>query len=368
MNNELRVLVINEGCSPNLGDQAIRYCLENLLLNEDCQVDFQFFSGKNVAPTALVTQQKTEKNNNESFVAKCLKKLVPQRLTWLKWLWRNRRMYTQFFQKNKQYDLVLIGGGQLLLANGHFPAALFLWVNLWKRWRQTKTVLVGVGAGTTFGWQDSFFIRQALHLSDAVYVRDRKSQIVLQEKFHYSSQFIPDVAFSIADYFPKKINLAKAEKPILLVLPIGYSVYLRYFKASESNKKISEIAYIKSWLEVVCRYIGQGFAVQFSYTALGQDVAITQQLVASLSQKYQYDASVLAPTSLKHLCELIQKVDIVFSGRMHALILALAYEKKVISYNISPKLQVFEQEYIQTQVDLMATKQQIKQKIREILC
>jgi hypothetical protein len=89
----------------------------------------------------------------------------------------------------------------------------------------------------------------------------------------------------------------------------------------------------------------QGLPVVLFYTTI-TDAAESIAFRDYLRQQHQLELPVAKLHTVSDLRELYQSASDVYSGRMHALILAMKYRCKVDAYLISQKLKSFHEEYI----------------------
>jgi len=145
------ILVINEGNSDNLGDQAIKKSLEYII--KDClnqNYNFEdlsrykktnnfYFGGKN-------NLKKSKPNSS---------KLYKTLVTFLlRFIWITRNFY-RINKAVKSNDYAIIGGGQLLLANNIFPFEVFIWTIFLKIYN-IKYSFFSVGTEGKFSKLDIF--------------------------------------------------------------------------------------------------------------------------------------------------------------------------------------------------------------------
>jgi len=137
-----RVLVINEGYSDNLGDQAINDSLQYLLKNSGIKnIDFQDFTKNIDSPINISVADK--QGIQKSFAVSILKTIISSKI---RWIIKNLNRIIKISKKD--YDLVLIGGGQLILSNATFSIAMFLWVFCLNFFGNKNIVLFAVGSGS----------------------------------------------------------------------------------------------------------------------------------------------------------------------------------------------------------------------------
>lgn len=191
-------LVINEGCSDNIGDQIINSSMSYLL--KESNATFLDFTKSASAPTKIQTNFK---KNYKSKLKRELRRLIPIKIRWI--LENITRVKDA---ANKKYDVVIIGGGQLIISNATFPISMFLWIFYLKLYKQ-KVIIFGVGSGEKFSLINKYLYKKSLQKVDGIYIRDKKSQEILNNTYKVKTRFVYDVAFMydkilISDNYKKK--------------------------------------------------------------------------------------------------------------------------------------------------------------------
>lgn len=346
------VLLINEGSSDNLGDQAIKYTIENLLEEKKCLVDFADFTRHKAFSYDYQNEKVAAKNNNKQkhvLFKKCFNrfkntlrlKRIKLFFVRVKWLMNNfSRCKKQI--RNKKYDLFVIGGGQLILSNNYFSIAMLTWVSLIKYYTDANVVLFAVGCGTKFSPFEKLLYSTAFNKIDTMILRDSASAGYLKENFNLSARIVPDPVFAIS-----KIHSVRNKKKNKVLVGIAdYNVYKRY----NNNQKNGE-QYCEFWVEEILKFYKAGFSIELFYTTL-IDKRQTIILRDQVYKNYGIDLNVLNLENLQDLIIEISQSYAVFSARMHALIIAISYGVKPIPYEISNKLSGFKNEYINEKVEI----------------
>ena len=169
-----RILLVNECESDNLGDLAIARSLEDKVASLGFKTKKATFSS--VVKTGVKLKNPTKSSRGISFLG-YLSKI--KALIALKWFILN---YSRVQRAFIDVDKVIIGGGQLILSNPHFPTALFLWV-ISSRFRKVPVYIVGVGCGNSFTFLESKMIKYSLNKVNKIFLRDIDSVHNLQKKF-----------------------------------------------------------------------------------------------------------------------------------------------------------------------------------------
>lgn len=322
--NPKSVLVLNEGFSDNLGDQAINESIHYLLkANNFLDVKFQDYTKNINEPLKTLTM--TKANQRDTSVSVKLARLLPVKLRWLI-MNLNRIMNVS----NRKYDQVIIGGGQLVLSNGTFSIAMFSWVLLLRLFGNKNITICGVGLGTEFGWADRMLFKHSLRSISKIYLRDKKSQSIMKDLFNVESEFIYDVAF-IHNKSDNKIE--KRDKHESLLGVISYEVYRRYTK----GEVISKDDFFETWITLLSESQISLQATKLFYTT-NEDRDASIEFMDYVKRKYQIIVPLIETNQIDILITELSCSKVIISARMHALILAFTYNRNVTVYPISGKL------------------------------
>ena len=178
---KMNILVINEGYSNNLGDQAINKSFAHIIKN--IYKNNYFFEDLN--------RKKIDndyKNLNINFKKPSLI---------ISWIYRFYWFLLNFKRINRsliKIDYVLIGGGQLLMPNNIFPYVIFIWTLL-IRLKKIPYSFFSVGSQGNYDLIDRFFLNKSLQKAENIYVRDNLTQSILKKTFNVNSLLTYDVAF-----------------------------------------------------------------------------------------------------------------------------------------------------------------------------
>jgi len=328
-----KILLINEGGADNLGDETIRFVLEKLLKEADCDVDWVRFSGQ--VKTKRV-ESVMPKPVSESLWRKFVRKTSPVEL---RWLLRNWGIFIRYL-KASEYDLILIGGGQLIQSNGAFGLAMFIWISLFKKLHKKKIILIGVGAAERYTFFDRYLYRKSLKLADRIYVRDRGSLSVLKNIFGISCDLIPDIAF----YISKIYKYPPHKEKRALFCPTSYEFYKS--KRDGPDIGLGENEYLRYWQDRMLEYRDRDYQVKLFCMNRNFDMPATEKLKRILCDEHGIDIEILDIFTLEELTREIAKAEVVVGARMHALIIGYCYGCKVIPFRTSEKIESFEEEYV----------------------
>ncbi len=341
-----KVLLINKGWSDNIGDQAIKYALEKMIVSHGHICEFADLTKPRSAKKAA---GKVGSSGNAAI--KRMMGFVPGAIGQIVWLMKYWPIFKKQF-RNNHYDLVIIGGGQLINDNASFPLAVFIWMHLLKGLHRNKVVVYGVGSSVALTTIDKMLYRSALKMADAIYLRDRTSLDYVNSAFGIEARYTPDVVFNISKYFKEK----PCEDKNVLIAPPCYEVYCGAWK--NNGERLTREAYEAYWEETVLENLKGGNRVKLFYTA-EQDIPQTLKLQDSMLKNQGMHIELVRMGDIHDYVNELSSTWKVISGRMHALIIALAFEKTLQVFPLSKKLTTFEDEYLKRGADLVMIQQSV---------
>lgn len=321
-----KILVLNECFSDNIGDQAI-----GLAMKKYCQdlgpvsvslADFSF--RHDLQSTILCNPDKNRR---------LLPSVVRKTLLLFKSLFLAVRHAT------KSYDVVFIGGGQLVLSNNSFGLSMFSYVTIFKLFR-VNVILFSIGAGTNFPLFDFILFKISLALADKIFVRDVDSVDRLKKIFGVRANLCPDIVYYLSDNIGTKCSNRHA-----LICPVDYPVYLRYMPETD-NPYLSYNEYKELWVKNIKEHIAKYNSCKVILTATtAKDLTFARTLYRDLSID-QINIGYTPINSVNEFIEIAKNCNSILSGRMHALILCHCLDLAVSPFPISKKLTVFSREYL----------------------
>ncbi|KZM44897.1 hypothetical protein OA92_03260 [Marinomonas sp. SBI22] len=346
------ILVLNEGYSDNLGDQAINESIHFLLKSNNIHnIVFHDFSKKLDQPMKIASIENIQNKNVSNIFL--LLRLLPVKLRWL------ILNFTRILKvSRKKYDHVIIGGGQLVLSNDTFSFAMFIWVLLLKIYGNNNITILGVGLGDKFNFLDKLLFKCSLRFVTRIYLRDKESQLTLEKIFKLDSGFIYDLAF-----IHNKINFESVEENEYssLLGVISYDVYKKYAK----DEPLSKYDFYETWISLLSESNVSLKDVKLFYTT-EDDKKASLEFINYVNHKYSIKLEMLDTDQLDVLVTIISKSELVISARMHALILAITHNKDIVVYPVSEKLIEFKN-MIESNISLEFMQDEIENKFKKII-
>jgi len=316
-----KVLLVNRGKCNNLGDQAIDRAFTGFLKRN---FKVKVFSEDYTSKAKSVDKIRKEKGSWLIRLKKCVKLFLPLDIIWVL---RNYSRIAASIHGHKP-DLILIGGGQLLLSN-RFAVASFIWVYLAKK-NNAQVVFSNIGVGEKFSVLHKLLIGYAVKNCDGINVRDEKSKQRIIDLFGPVFQITVSADIVFTEY---KGAIGKPEihrRKTLLGIP-DIRVYTEY------NAPISREEYYEKWLQYL-----SGISVILSECKLiyttSEDYNECIHFSNYIYNRYNIVISIAQYSDINEFQDLLEGAVKVVSGRMHALILGLNSGCAVKAFPISEKI------------------------------
>ncbi|WAJ69377.1 polysaccharide pyruvyl transferase family protein [Catenovulum adriaticum] len=321
-------LLVNENGSDNIGDHAINEGLKTLLSEKGYTYESAPFSTKKQVQQA--SQQKVEK----SVLTKLKRSILSIKpLFHFLWLQKNKALIQN--QLNNQYDGIIIGGGQLILSGFAFPIAMHAWVKYAKQ-KNIPVYVAGVGCGENFLPSEVKLYKKALQQCDAIFVRETASIGKLKSYFNVEAEFCPDLAFGLTP-------LDKAQKANGIIVGMtDYAVYQRYKNEVTDNQYDTYDSYLNAWLNKTKSLIIDSEEPIYLASTTHKDAACNRDLYQLLKAAVNNPIELVdGVESLDQYRRLLSRSRVVFSGRMHSLILGKIEGCELKPWVISAKIYGF---------------------------
>lgn len=235
----------------------------------------------------------------------------------------------------KDLDVVIIGGGGILMDLYRREAPLFSTYGLLANYAGCKVIVYGVGAGPINLAVGKFFIKRLAKIAESISVRDPESRGLLHAiGVKKDITVVGDPAFSIVTNQKKKKTTAIKNIGVTAV-PYFNSAY--WPKSDHAKYK----AYIDSMAANLDRLIEEkDVHVTFFSTKFPQDVEASKDIANRMKQKEKVTVieEHLDPEKLLKICA---DQDVIIGTRLHSLILALVVTTPVIGIEYHHKVEHF---------------------------
>lgn len=243
-------------------------------------------------------------------------------------IWHNRKVI-------QQLDLLIIGGGGLLMDMYKRDAPLYTAHALLGRLTGCKVVIYGVGAGPINTNLGKFLIKMMLKCSFSISVRDDRSKELLQsigvKKY---IQVISDPALQLG----KKVDKVASEQ-IHSIAITAVPYYSSQYWPSGDEEKYRH--YVMGMAENTDHLIDKlNVKVTFFSTKYPQDVKVTEDIYEHMERKENVEIMKgnLTPDVLVSFCK---NQDIIIGTRLHSLILSVAAKTPIIGIGYHQKVKNF---------------------------
>ncbi|MEZ4874789.1 MAG: polysaccharide pyruvyl transferase family protein [Flavobacteriaceae bacterium] len=353
-----KALIINEGYSDNFGDQAIKESMISIFGDHGYETDFLYLTKPTIQnlPHYKYSAAAIKSGPNTSV----LKGL----LYFFYWFYVNRKPIVSKIRE-KHYDTVVFGGGQLVNTSGRmFPSAFatsLYWITLLiAKNSKAKMYLVAVGCASKFGTIEEYLYKKAIKKIEAVWVRDHFSEKAMVKMFKRKATIIPDIAF----YQSSKKPFAQNEKKQMALVGVTNfkEVFLKYNKKSD----LTQEDYYEIYYKKIQEYAQKKLVPKLFYTTI-TDAVECNSFQQWLHEKHQERIDIFHTNTLEGLVHELYMASVVFSARMHALILGMKCHCTVEPYLISEKLKSFNDDYLKSHRTIPTLSNEIVQALKPLL-
>ncbi|WP_240374366.1 polysaccharide pyruvyl transferase family protein [Bacillus piscicola] len=235
----------------------------------------------------------------------------------------------------KQLDLLLIGGGGLLMDMYKRDAPLYSVLGLTGKYSGCEVAVHGVGAGPITTTTGKFFIKKLIHASTSVTVRDDKSKQLLKEiGVQKQVGVIYDPAFSVPA-FERHQYSSEIRKVGITAVPY-FSQH--YWPVADEEKYEAYISGMAASLDKLI--VQKGIHVTFFSTKYPEDVQVTKDIAKLMEHRDGVDI-VEENLSPQEIVETAAAQDLVIGTRLHSLILSVNAGTPVIGIEYHKKVKDF---------------------------
>lgn len=235
----------------------------------------------------------------------------------------------------KDIDLLIIGGGGLLMDMYKRDAPLYGTLGLLGKFKKCKVVIYGVGAGpinTTLG---KTIIRTLVNKADSASVRDENSKKLLESLgINKSIEVIGDPAFFVSD--PKSIKRGNVITNIGVTAVPYFSN--NYWPTADPKKYHSYVNGLAKNLDEIAKKMD--INITFYSTKFPEDIQVTKDIFNLMKNKknVQINEQNLTP---KEIFSLSSEQDVIIGTRLHSLILASSAQTPIIGIGYHQKVEDF---------------------------
>jgi polysaccharide pyruvyl transferase CsaB len=241
----------------------------------------------------------------------------------------------QSFKIMKDLDLLIIGGGGLLMDMYKRDAPLYSTLGLLGYYAKCRVVIYGVGAGPITTKAGKFFIKTLANKADSISVRDVKSKELLKDiGIRKEIDIIGDPAFAI-EPVRKRSKTNELKKVAVTAVPYFSK---QYWPQRDDSKYET---YVKGMARNLDELIEKkGATVTFFSTKYPQDVEVTREIYDMMTYKQfvRLKDENLHPDEIVKLCA---EQDLIIGTRLHSLILSVVASTPVLGVGYHHKVEHF---------------------------
>ncbi|MEK5214768.1 MULTISPECIES: polysaccharide pyruvyl transferase family protein [Psychrobacillus] len=253
---------------------------------------------------------------------------------------RNINTFIHTYKKNRNYikslDLLVIGGGGILMDFYKREAQLFGTYALMAKNMSVPYVVYGCGAGPIHTSMGKWSLRFMCRFADSISVRDPQSKQLLESiGVKRPITIIGDPAFTLKPTSTSKTYNSTPTKIGVSAVPFFNSNY--WPQGSESKYK----AYINAMAKNLDK-LAEAHDVEFTFfaTKFPQDVDATKHIKNSM--KYKEHVQIIDKNLMpQEILEITNLQDVVIGTRLHSLILATATATPIIAVSYHKKVNDF---------------------------
>ncbi len=255
--------------------------------------------------------------------------------------YRSSNLYKTFYktyQTNKKYvakfDLLIIGGGGLLMDFYRREAHLYSTYALMAKNCSIPYIIYGCGAGPLDTISGKLMIRMMCHFAENVSVRDPQSKQLLERLgVKKPVEVIGDPAFTL--HRPKP---AYAESPKKIGISAVPMYNANYWPSGDVEKYDSYVTSMAANLDRLVE--NKNIEITFFATKYPQDVTVTKDIQKKMlhAKKTTIIDQNLKPNAL---IDVTSKQDLIIGTRLHSLILATDSATPIIAISYHRKVSDF---------------------------
>jgi polysaccharide pyruvyl transferase WcaK-like protein len=236
-------------------------------------------------------------------------------------------------------DGAVIGGGELISSHKGFNSSIHCWSRVLKK-QGVRLALYGVSGDAKM---KNYLITRniaSLRRFDYICVRDEQTRNIFRTVYRLDAVDIyPDVVFSYADN-SNVSNICSNDSRLAIFAPIPFSEKIR------SNLNLLDEDQYKIYLrDMITNNTSSEHVVVFTTTVKDDDLFVKSIYNEFKLQLTSHNCIYKPYSDLNEYTSLLNNADVVISARMHAMILGLAFDCKIIPVEFKEKLVVFQREY-----------------------
>lgn len=362
----MRVLLINQGHTDNLGDRAIAETMSDLVsetldadvvtmpyIPDECATDLasekakpiSFAPEERISPLrkAVRTVKRTIGNYGKETPRQRYERSVRERL------------------QGQSFDCAVIGGGELIKGNRHpFYYSLLSWIVVLAE-RQCPIFVLGVSSDACFTRRERAELHDALSRCNCIMVRDRQTVNVMKNALRVECGYAPDVVFAYRAL--RRIEETRYHAPEKTHDAVCVYSYHELTSALKNEYTLHE--YYEMWYRLMLKHAKR--PVKLLYTTYS-DYCESTRFQQWLRDEKHVDCALASIDDVDDYLRELSDCESLISARMHSMIFALQYEVGIVPIPIKSKLATFKREWQDADVDWMRTGAEVREVYRHALC
>lgn len=315
-----RILLINQGHTDNLGDQAIDAVLTAFLRERGAEA------------ISVPYESYVEGRVHFGFDRKQILPRTARHLSAVMDHW-NRARIRGILNDSGDVSAAVLGGGELLsVSHLGFASALPVWCDELAA-HGIPTAITGVSGDFVAGSRAKRFAR-ALRSCRYISVRDHNTEQIMRDDYGIRAAYHPDVVFSYARLFPESVR--PQPRNTELCVPVRFDG--NQFASMGLHDE-------RSYMDYLATALPHGdSAVPVFVTSTVESETYPDHVSRALRAR-GLQASAHTGLTLSEFIDVLNRTSFLLSGRMHACILGLQYGCDVHAIPYREKLAVFAEEY-----------------------
>jgi len=338
----MKIAICGEVYSPNLGDGVIAHSLAWLFnyVNSKADISFLDFEARtnyNISSDIISSSSNVFRVFHRKFSNFSSYRKIMFALRW--YLYKRKKLNAFWRKEIIDTDLVVIGGGQLLMDNDLvFPFKIHQLVataaNLDK-----SIVFYGCGVGSHWSSYGLSLIRSALLNKNVqgIYLRDYGSCCALKK-------ICPEIRSKIhltidpALFASEAFKIASPKQSYVIGLGLASPMVLQ--RHSFEDKKYLHKEVVKQfWIDLVSYLRARHNKVIFFTNGAIEDQKFAQEVISNINENERFSATLLPrPLKPETLVDYISNCNAIVAHRLHANIIAYSLDKPFVALGWDKKV------------------------------
>ena len=332
----MKVAVVGEVFSPNLGDGVIFECVSHLFAERGVEVvpiDLRGRRGWEPQGAAGSPAPAAGGARRVAQLAVRRSRALRRGITAWRWYSRERAHSAREWDAIiRSCDAVVIGGGQMLLDIGFSFAPRIAEIVRLARRQGKPVAFFGCGAGSRWGLVATRIYAGALNYASYVSVRDRASARMVARVLKPGREVVahPDPGFAAGTVYP-----AGGGGAGVVGLGVQPAQHLRNF--SPALESVDDATYLEFWATVARSVAAAGQEVEVFSNGDAEDQEAAARIHAHLVERGIRATLAPHPRTPAELVGLIAGYSAVLCTRMHAGIVSFALGRRTIPISWDPE-------------------------------